>query len=136
MARAEEVDQVSLNLQAAITALESARGRALVEEDWSALDALIAPDLIHIHANGASEDRAGYFEGVRQRLAFLHFERESLVVRGLGDTAIATGILKQTVRDRKSGALFDLRLVTTQVWVRDTQGWRQASFHATHLASA
>ncbi len=126
---------MTVELQSAIEALEAARGAALVTEDWSALEALMSPDLVHVHANGTIEDRASYFEGVRTKLAFERFERESLVVRGSGDLAIATGILRQTLRVRQSGAKFDIRVVTTQVWVRDSQGWRQTAFHATHLPS-
>jgi ketosteroid isomerase-like protein len=126
---------MTVKLQSAIEALEAARGAALVNEDWSALEALISPDLVHVHANGAIEDRTSYFEGVRTRLAFQRIERESLVVRGSGDLAIATGVLRQTLRMRETGATFDMRVVTTQVWVRDSQGWRQTAFHATHLPS-
>jgi ketosteroid isomerase-like protein len=121
------------DLKVLIERLEAARGAALINEDWNALAALMSPDLVHIHANGAVEDRETYLEGVRTRLAFKKFERESLTVRGFGSHAIATGALRQTVIDRTSGALFDIRIVTTQVWVQDSQGWRQVAFHATHL---
>jgi len=121
------------DLQAQIESLELARGNALLREDWNSLATLISPDLVHIHANGAVEDREAYLEGVRTRLAFKTFERESLQVRGSVDHAIATGVLKQTLLDRVSGARFDIRVITTQVWVKSAQGWQQASFHATHL---
>ncbi len=121
------------DLEAMISALEQARGAALLGEDWNALSSLMGSELVHIHANGAVEDRESYLEGVRTRLAFQSFERESLNVRGSGDHAIATGVLKQTVIDRASRAVFDIRVVTTQVWIKDGENWRQASFQATHL---
>jgi ketosteroid isomerase-like protein len=121
------------DLQAEIESLETARGKALLREDWNALAALVSPGLVHIHANGALEDCEAYLEGVRTRLAFKTFERESYRVRGYGDHAIATGVLKQIVLDRTSGARFDIRVITTQVWVKNAQGWQQTSFHATHL---
>jgi hypothetical protein len=124
------------DLQARIESLEAARGEALLREDWNSLTALISPDLVHIHANGALEDYEAYLEGVRTRLAFKTFERESYRVRGYGDQAIAIGILKQTVLDRASGARFDIRVITTQVWVKRAEGWQQTSFHATHLPKA
>jgi ketosteroid isomerase-like protein len=113
--------------------LEDERGRALLAADWDTLDRLMAEDLVHIHANGAIEDRSAYFAGLRNKLEFLRFERETLEVRGHGDLAVATGILKQTLRDKESNSLFELRLATTQVWWRSAIGWRQMSFHATHI---
>jgi ketosteroid isomerase-like protein len=116
-----------------IRRLEDERGRALLAADWDALERLIAEDLVHIHANGAIEDRSAYFAGLRNKLEFLRFERERLEVRGHGDLAVATGILKQTIRDKGSGSLFELRLATTQVWWRSAIGWQQMSFQATHI---
>ena len=116
-----------------IRRLEDERGRALLSADWDALERLIAEDLVHIHANGAIEDRSSYFAGLRNKLEFLRFEREKLEVRGHGDLAVATGILKQTIRDKGSNSLFELRLATTQVWWRSAIGWQQMSFQATHI---
>jgi ketosteroid isomerase-like protein len=116
-----------------IRRLEDERGRALLSADWYTLERLIAEDLVHIHANGAIEDRSSYFAGLRDKLEFLRFEREKLEVRGHGDLAVATGILKQTIRDKGSNSLFELRLATTQVWWRSAIGWRQMSFQATHI---
>jgi ketosteroid isomerase-like protein len=117
----------------AIRRLEDERGRALLAADWDTLDRLIAEDLVHIHANGAIEDRSSYFAGLRNKLEFLRFERETLQVRGYGDLAVATGILNQTLRDKESNSLFELRLATTQVWWRRAIGWQQISFQATHV---
>ena len=116
-----------------IRRLENERGRALLAADWDTLDRLVAEDLVHIHANGAIEDRTSYFAGLRNKLEFLRFERETLQVRGRGDMAVATGILRQTLRDKESNSLFELRLATTQVWWRGAIGWRQMSFQATHI---
>jgi ketosteroid isomerase-like protein len=116
-----------------IRRLEDERGRALLAADWDTLERLIAEDLIHIHANGAIEDRSSYFAGLRNKLQFLRFEREALEVRGHGDLAVATGILKQTIRDKGSNSLVELRLATTQVWWRSAIGWQQMSFQATHI---
>jgi len=116
-----------------IRRLEDERGRALVAADWDGLERLIGEILVHIHANGAIEDRRAYFDSARNKLEFLHFERETLEVRSQGDVAVATGILKQTLRDKESNTLFELRLATTQVWFCTADRWRQMSFHATHI---
>jgi hypothetical protein len=115
-----------------IRGLEEMRGVALTTRDWDTLEALLGDPLIHIHANGAIEDRPAYMASVRDRLEFLRFERESLDVRCYGNVAIATGILKQTLRLKGATEPFDTRMVTTQVWLGTPSGWMQMSFHATH----
>src|SRR5437879_5829197 len=116
-----------------IRRLEDERGRALLAADWDALDTLMADDLVHIHANGVMENRSAYFHSVRTKLEFIRFERESLDVRCHRETAVATGILKQTLRTRDAGVVFEIRVATTQVWVRAGSRWVQTSFHATHI---
>lgn len=116
-----------------ISRLEMERGRALVDRDWRGLSELIATDLVHIHANGAFENRDAYLDSVRNKLEFIRIERESMDVRPYGDIAIATGILRQTIRIKDSGELLDMRLATTQVWGRTNNQWLQRSFHATHV---
>jgi ketosteroid isomerase-like protein len=114
-----------------IRRLEDQRGRALVTADWNALGALLPDDLVHIHANGVTEDRSSYLNSMQGKLKFLSFERESLDVRCYSDVAVATGKMKQTLLVRDSGAIVEMRAVTTQVWVRKGDQWMQASFQAT-----
>jgi hypothetical protein len=76
---------------------EEARGKALVSADWKALDALVAGDVVHIHANGHIENKAQYLESVKTKLKFLKVERVSLNVRSYDEIAIATGVLHQTM---------------------------------------
>src|ERR1700741_2309198 len=122
----------SSDCQSTIEALESSRGQALINEDWVPLERLIAPHLVHIHANGHIEDRTSYLEGVRNRLSFQLIERESLKVQGLGNVAGAAGSLRQTLTGRQTGEIHNIRVMTTQVWVSNPSGWPQASFQATH----
>lgn len=117
---------------------EQQRCDALVRGDMAALENLLTQDLLHIHANGHSEDRAGYLNTVAQHLEFLTIKREELQIRvanASADVAVATGVLWQTVRMRATGQQFDMRIVTTQVWrLCAADGlWRQSSFHATNL---
>jgi ketosteroid isomerase-like protein len=116
-----------------IRQLEDTRARALVSGDWQKLESLIADELMHIHANGTFEDRDGYLDTVRSKLEFIDVVRESLNVRVLGEVAIATGVLNQTLRIKGSGDVIAMRLATTQVWVQTIDRWVQVSFQATHI---
>jgi hypothetical protein len=119
---------------AEIRRLEDARCRALNEHNHAALDDLIGDDLVHIHTTGMVEDKTAYLAGVRDRLEFRDVERKDLTVRAYGDVAVATGQLHQTVRVRATQRELNMKIVTTQVWVRRDGAWRQTSFHATNLS--
>jgi ketosteroid isomerase-like protein len=114
-----------------IKRLENERGGALVSKDWPALAALIGEDLVHVHANGLVDDRAGYLEGARTKLDYLKFERISLNVRCYGDIAVATGILFQSLRVKGPETVVDMKSATTQTWVRRGDRWLQNTFQAT-----
>jgi ketosteroid isomerase-like protein len=120
---------------AEITQLENARGAALMAADWPALAALIADDVVHIHANGHSEDKVQYLSSVQTKLEFIKVKRVSLYVRCAGNVAVATGVLDQTVRIKEPGTVVDMHVATTQTWIRQSDGhWAQSSFQATNIA--
>jgi ketosteroid isomerase-like protein len=114
-----------------IRRLEHERGRALVSKDWNALALLIGEDLVHVHANGLIEDKAGYLESARVKLDFLKVERVSFNVKCYGDIAVATGILLQSVRPQGSETVVDMKAATTQTWIRQGDRWLQNTFQAT-----
>ena len=116
-----------------ITRRESERMRALVKADWEALAELLAEDLVHIHATGLIDNKRDYLVGARTKLDYLKVERKSLKVRSLGEVAIGTGVLDQTLRIKGPDTLVELQTATTQVWVRQEGRWRQASFQATRI---
>ncbi|MHC6225561.1 nuclear transport factor 2 family protein [Pseudomonas sp. X10] len=112
--------------------LENARCRALVNADLSALQTLIDDDLVHVHATGTVDDKPAYLALVENAITFLRAERHDLDVRVYGDLAVATGRLLQTIELRASAERREMDVITTQVWRRWQDGWRQLSFHATN----
>ena len=121
------------DVTAEIKSLEARRIQALLANDADKLSALIADDLVHVHATGKVENKPEYMEGVRTRLEFLKIERVDLKVRAVGDVAILTGPLNQEVRLRTTGNVLNLMAVATQVWVKRAGGWVQSSFQATRV---
>lgn len=116
-----------------IALLEKARTEALISANWERLAELLTEDLVHIHANGQIEGKLAYIDSVRSKLEFISIEREPLTIRTYGSFAIATGIMTQSVRVKGPGTVVELKAATTQVWVRDGNVWRQASFQATRV---
>jgi ketosteroid isomerase-like protein len=130
---AMETGMTEASVQQEIIRLEQARCRALVEADIDSLEKLVSDDVVHVHANGKADDRRAYLAMVGSQIRFLEAGRERLDVRVYGDTAIATGRLDQTIVIKESGQRVDMRVMTTQVWVRRGERWQQASFQATNL---
>jgi ketosteroid isomerase-like protein len=114
-----------------IKRLEEERGRALVSKDWPALAALMAEDLVHVHANGLVDDKVSYLESARTKLDYLKFQRLSFDIRCYGDLVVATGTLFQTLRVKGPETVVDVKAATTQTWVRRDNRWLQNTFQAT-----
>jgi hypothetical protein len=120
-------------IDAEIRQLENRRIQSLIDKDWAALESLLTDDLIHIHANGAVEDKASYLQTMATTFEILKARRPALNVRIVGSTAITTGPLNQELRLMKTGALIELNAITTQVWVKSAAGWAQSVFQATRV---
>jgi ketosteroid isomerase-like protein len=113
--------------------LEAARCRALVAADIDTLDRLVSDDVVHVHANGKTDDKKAYLAMVGGVIRFLSAERAHLDVRVYDQLAVATGPLRQSIEISATGQRSDMHIMTTQVWRFDTGAWRQVSFQATAL---
>lgn len=116
-----------------ITRLENARCHALVEGDLRALGKLVDDQLVHIHATGQVDDKAAYLRLVENAIRFLRVERQDMQVQVHTDVAVATGRLMQSIEFRATGERREMDVITTQVWLRRDDAWRQISFQATNL---
>ncbi|QBQ98745.1 nuclear transport factor 2 family protein [Paraburkholderia pallida] len=116
-----------------IARLERARCRALVEADLATLGELVADDVVHVHANGKTDDKPTYLAAVSTQIRFLSATREGLDVRVYGDIAVATGPLRQSIELMPAGQRMEMSIMTTQVWRRQMNAWQQVSFQATNL---
>jgi ketosteroid isomerase-like protein len=113
-----------------LIALESRRCDAINRKDWDVLAAMLTDDLVHVHANGLTQDKAAYLQHVSSRPR--RTERRDLVVRLHGDTAVMTGKLINTV-DGAEATSDAPALAAMQVWVRNGDTWQQAAFQATRI---
>jgi uncharacterized protein DUF4440 len=75
-----------------------------VSSDWATLEAILADDLVHIHADDLVQDKVEYLHTVRTRILFLRVDRVSLAIRTFGNFVVATGEISQLIRLRDSSA--------------------------------
>ncbi len=113
---------------------ETARQAALIAADFDALDRILADDLIHVHGGGNVDSKAQYFNLLKTLFTFVAIEREKPDIRFLGDAALMTGEMTQTVRLNADGETKTIRAFGTQVWTMRGGAWRQVLYQATEIA--
>ena len=118
---------------AKIIALDEQRRTAMVAADFTALDQLLADDLVHVHAAGNADTKQQYFQLLETLCEFVAIERGPMTVRFYGDTAILTGPMTHTVRIKPSSAVRTMAAFGSQVWAPHGDSWRQVLYHATEI---
>ena len=119
-----------------IVVAEKALYRAMIAQDFSALDELLADDVMYIHSTAVAETKQGYFEGVRQGLyEYAAIESRDVSVRRCGDMAVQTGTVTMTVGARDMPKA-PITLLFTLGWKREQQRWRLWQRQATRVSGA
>ncbi|MFT4149788.1 MAG: nuclear transport factor 2 family protein [Paracoccaceae bacterium] len=122
----------------AIPAIEEAerqRCAALMDGRTDALADMLTNDLVHIHLTGQIDDKDGYLAGVRGKYQFRDVRRGPLNIRVWGDSAVVVGPLSQQIVVKETGAVHDIRAVTTQTWHRVGDRWLQGTCHNAPLTT-
>ncbi len=116
-----------------VAAAEQALYRAMIAQDFAALDALLADNLVYIHSTAVAEDKRGYLAGVRNGLYdYGAIKSRDVTIRHCGDVAIQTGIVTMSVAARGE-AKVPTTLLFTLVWKREPEGWRLWQRQATRI---
>ena len=107
--------------------------RAMIVQDFAALDRILSPDLVYVHSTAVAETKQEYLQGVATGL----YEYEDITTRGtrvrvLGDVALVDGICDMKVGKGKQPK-DRIHLLFVLVWVRDGDAWRLEHRHATRM---
>ena len=106
---------------------EAERVRAISEQDWPALEAVLADDYTHVHMPGRLEDKKTYVDDQKPRPRIT--ERRDLKVRLYGDnTAVMTGIM---INRPPKGE--PVEAMVTQTWIKNGGTWKCVAFQASRL---
>jgi hypothetical protein len=112
-----------------VIAAAERRAAALVRGDVAELRRLHHPEMRWTTHTGAVLDRESYIAGnTNGSLRWLEQRLEQPTVTLVGDLAILTGVVVDTVERDGARATFRLRL--TQTWVRQGAAWQCLSGHA------
>ncbi len=126
--------QAGSGAETEILRLENDRVRALLRQDYPALERLMASDCLHIERDGTQRTTAALLARFRaEPTTFATFVIDENQVRLYGTTAVVTGRYHNALR------LHGQRQPTkyarhTRVWVRQADGrWRLVSHQATEM---
>lgn len=115
-----------------IMQLEARRWTAITQNDFAALDALLADDLVYTHSSAVVDTKSSYLESLRSgAVKYKSAEREPALVTVHGDTAFVTGEARVSVVVRGQDKLIHMRY--SNVWINQAGVWRFALWHATAL---
>jgi uncharacterized protein (TIGR02246 family) len=113
---------------AAVRAVEDRRIKALIEDDFSTLEAIFADDLHYTHSSTVVDDKASYMTALRSgKTKYETVDRGPSRVRIYGDTALMTGTAVVGLRGRAE----KLPLRYTLVYVKQGGQWRMAAWQST-----
>jgi hypothetical protein len=107
---------------------EHERCRAISEQDWPALERVLADDLTHTHMQGRVDDKPALLENLRRRPRTVR--RGELTVRVYGEVAVMNG---RQYLDMGDG---ETENEAIQVWQRSEDGWCQVAFQASPVGPA
>ena len=114
----------------AVRQVEDRRIKAMIDDDFATLEAILADDLTYGHSSGVVDTKAAYLEALRSgKTKYQAFDRQQSVVRVYGEAAVVTGTATLSLRGQ--AAPFTLRYTVVYV-LRDRQ-WRMVAWQSTRL---
>jgi ketosteroid isomerase-like protein len=118
-----------------VIAADDRRFQAMVKEDWAALDATLADDLVYVHSTARVESKAEHVANLRAGKPYYRgaSPRERMV-RVRGDVAVVNGVSQMHVENAGKEQRFTIRYLA--VYARAGQAWRMMAWQSTRVPDA
>ncbi len=123
--------QTAENVEQTILQMEREWNATTVKKDIAGLRRIIADDFVGAESSGRVVDKTQFINDISGSDDVQSETAEDLKVRVFGDTAIVTGRL--LIKGRKKEADYDLKLLFTDVWVKQNGQWQVANHQATQI---
>ena len=108
------------------------RFRAMVENHFEQLAALLADDLVYVHTSGEVESKRQFLDRLRSgSLRYRSIEPTDVLVRTYGDAAVVTGRSKMAVTTGGSDRQFEI--LYTAVYAESGGRWQLVSWQSTRV---
>jgi ketosteroid isomerase-like protein len=115
-----------------VLAAHEQRRTATLNGDANTVASLMTDDLTFTHANAVVETKEQFVDALKtQRLQYKTLTDEDLQVRVTGNTGVVSGTVHIVVD--ASGTEYDLRVLFTELWVKEGDSWKMMLWHATEV---
>lgn len=123
----------SLSAQNTILTSEDARFRAQVQSDTTALQNLMADDMLYIHSNASVDTKAIFINNLKTgKTIYQSMQREGTAqIRTYGKNGISNGIV--LAKGINNGTPFDIRIRYTAVYKKQKRTWQLVSWQSTRI---
>jgi ketosteroid isomerase-like protein len=120
------------DIETEIRGAEQAWAKAVVSQDFTALDRILADKLIYAHSTGAIESKQEYVGRLRAgKQKYDSIVHESTRVVPYGDSAVSHSIVRMT--GISNGKPFNDHVMMLHVWEKQGGVWRLAAHQTTKL---
>jgi ketosteroid isomerase-like protein len=131
----EEVSmvQTAADVEREVLEADAGRIRALLDNDFEALEQLLGDDLTYVHSNGMLDTKESFLGSLRAgNSRYLSMEMTEVTVRALGDTGVINAKFnaRVQVRDREVNPQPRVLVVYTK---RDGR-WQMIAWESTPIA--
>ena len=115
-----------------VLAVHEKRRLATLNGDASTVASMMTDDLTFTHANAVVETKEQFIEALEtKRLQYKTLADEDLQVRVKGSTGVVSGTVHIVVD--AAGTEYDLRVLFTELWVKEGDTWKMMLWHATEV---
>ena len=105
---------------------------ATLNGDAITVASMMTDDLTFTHANAVVETKEQFVDALEtRRLQYKTLTDEDLQVRVTGTTGVVSGTVHIVVD--ASGTEYDLRVLFTELWVKEDDTWKMMLWHATEV---
>ncbi|MCH7415419.1 nuclear transport factor 2 family protein [Belliella sp. R4-6] len=115
-----------------VLAAHEQRRSATLNGDANTVASMMTDDLTFTHANAVLESKEQFVEALEtQRLQYRALTDEDVQVRVNGSTGVVSGTVHIVVE--AAGTEYDLRVLFTELWVKEGNSWKMMLWHATEV---
>jgi ketosteroid isomerase-like protein len=115
-----------------ILAAHEKRRFATLNGDANTVASMMNDDLTFTHANAVVETKEQFVDALEtKRLQYKTLTDEDLQVRIKGSTGVVSGTVHIVVD--AAGTEYDLRVLFTELWVKEGDTWKMMLWHATEM---
>ena len=127
--------QTAADIEREVRAADAERVRALLANDFAALEALLGDDLTYVHSNGMLDTKASYIGSLRSGASrYLTMDMSDVSVRALGgDVALLNAKFEARVLVRGSEVNPKPRVMI--VYVKRDGRWQMVAWQSTPIAN-